>query len=443
MRNSVSRFALPMIPSYESFTREQLISRIHQLESKRTSTLPKPSKPFDFSAHSTRKIALKFTYAGTPYHGLAFQDYDAQSQETTPTVEGEIWKAVCKLKLVDESQGLNGCEWERCGRTDRGVSAAGQVLSFRVRSAAKLPAIEEATTTSSVDTIPEILYISKINRVLPPDIRIIAWSPVSPTFSARFNCQARHYKYFFSGQNLDISLMQRAASLLIGEHDFRNMCKIDPSKQLTHFRRRVVSADIAPVGMQSLGQDIHVFDLIGSAFLYHQVRHIMALLFLVGRRLEDPSIISSLLHTSDMAYPDVHSNVVDEKPDYQMADGLPLMLWDCIYDSNDVSWRVHPNDTYCNSSEAFIDAHARLERSAIDTTLEAHFLAAAEVYHPKPPLSVIHPRVPVGAGTYVRALKYVPLLERKRLEGAESQNQRWAARKGRTFDAKSDIKNAK
>ncbi|KAA1081546.1 hypothetical protein PGTUg99_014339 [Puccinia graminis f. sp. tritici] len=40
---------------------------------------------------------------------------------------------------------------------------------------------------------------------------------------------------------------ERAAHQLIGKHDFCNFCKIDPSKQLTHFRRKILSAEIKPV----------------------------------------------------------------------------------------------------------------------------------------------------------------------------------------------------
>ncbi|KAM6493165.1 hypothetical protein JOM56_011299, partial [Amanita muscaria] len=63
-------------------------------------------------------------------------------------------------------------------------------------------------------------YVSILNRLLPCTIRVLAWSPVSPNFSARFSCQYRHCKYFL----LDIDL---AASRLIGEHGFRNLlCRV-------------------------------------------------------------------------------------------------------------------------------------------------------------------------------------------------------------------------
>ncbi|OJA14517.1 hypothetical protein AZE42_14105, partial [Rhizopogon vesiculosus] len=75
--------------------------------------------------------------------------------------------------------------------------------------------------------------------------------------------------------------MQSAATRLIGEHDFRNLCKLDPGKQITNFRRCVMRAQINPVDSDGDGENqVYVFDLMGSAFLYHQVRHIMAVLFL-------------------------------------------------------------------------------------------------------------------------------------------------------------------
>jgi len=91
--------------------------------------------------------------------------------------------------------------------------------------------------------------------------------------------------------------MRAAAALLVGEHDFRNLCKLDAAKQLTSFRRRVLRAEISAVpALSGTGeeeeeeeeeggvpaQEMLVLDLVGSAFLYHQVRHIMAVLFLVG-----------------------------------------------------------------------------------------------------------------------------------------------------------------
>ncbi|KDN53319.1 pseudouridine synthase [Tilletiaria anomala UBC 951] len=358
-------------------------------------------REFDVTSQPCRKIALRFSYDGAPYAGLAAQStfgddpapaasalaYACRSADadgadarastlmstSLPTVEGQLWRALCEARLVDPVGGMEGAGWTRCGRTDRGVSAAGQVVSLWVRSRRvdqwaqrqeqrgvflrKSGRDEEVTQLQeerSVETeeapfVPaneELPYVATLNRLLPPTIRIQAWSPVRPDFSARFDCRYRHYKYFFTsgapralqslhpdgaaapgwnhaGAQLDIDAMRDAACRLLGEHDFRNLCKIDSSKQIDNFRRRIdgVSVDVVEPGwpartvQQQLnrsegsppsvcldaiaqGQEerMYVLNLRGTAFLYHQVRHIVAVLFMVGARLESPSVVDELLN---------------------------------------------------------------------------------------------------------------------------------------------------
>ncbi|RTG88083.1 uncharacterized protein DC041_0002031 [Schistosoma bovis] len=50
-------------------------------------------------------------------------------------------------------------------------------------------------------------YVSALNRNLPRDIRVLAWSPVSPDFSARFMCCKRSYEYYFPESGLDIKVV--------------------------------------------------------------------------------------------------------------------------------------------------------------------------------------------------------------------------------------------
>ncbi len=395
------------------------------------------ARAFDINSHPCRKIALRFSYDGSPYSGLAAQNVaassgvpehasyrsgsrageaSASSAATTvlesgglPTVEGMLWKALCEAKLVDPARGFEGAGWSRCGRTDRGVSAAGQVVSFWVRSRradewaqrreqrrifleksgraeelqalveeeeeerlrkeqerelqASSPAAGESTDASAPEkpntelsvAEEELPYLLTLNRLLPSTIRIQAWSPVRPDFSARFDCRYRHYKYFFTSSapaalrplnpdahggpgpfnaggpahsgGLDIGAMRDAASRLLGEHDFRNICKIDAGKQIENFRRRIdgVSIDVvqsgwrlargqgqgvssAPSTAQSDGlreeeqEQMYVLNLRGTAFLYHQVRHIVAVLFAVGAGLEPPSVVDELLNVHNGAY---------------------------------------------------------------------------------------------------------------------------------------------
>ena len=515
----ISRVGLPMSlttvsnsnsVSYEGWSREKLIERLTLLESG-TSTLPvgscsndlvqaKPFKEFEFARHSRRKIALKFCYSGWKYGGLAFQI----GPTLLPTVENVLFDALAKARLVEKDSGFDGCGWEKCGRTDRGVSAAGQVVSLWVRSA--LPSqgeVADVSTeeinsskgtesnlnlqeeeddhlpglgdnfgsldiagTSHIDSIPKTTeksssqyehdYLAILNRLLPDTIRVIAWSPVSTTFSARFSCNYRHYKYFFSPLNLDVTQMQNAASRMIGEHDFRNLCKLDPQKQITSFRRTVFSASIDP-----LDDGTYVFNLVGTAFLYHQVRHIMAILFLIGSGLEPSSVVTDLMNVKEGLEPPRSEDlpkqkytVVDRKPEYQMADALPLMLWECGYDDTELAWRTtgRPDDEgieggLAHGGELYHQLQGIQTRSQVFSALDQHFLEMAAKHHPKPvspfPLKdgigdlkmsrennkqVIN--IPLGGGTFKRSLKYVPLLERGRLDTVEVMNERWRLGKG-------------
>ena len=532
-------------PNYETWTREELITRLKELAAQSaTSTTasssssnppalstsspaesdpnrkPKSSNPktrqkqkhprrreFNFSAYPTRKIAFKFSYAGSGYGGLAWQT----GPTPLPTVEGELFAALAKARLVDPEGGLEGCGWERCGRTDRGVSAAGQVISLYVRcsnrpsSSSSSVTVEEGTSagreggcltaengsevfptlqqtvtpesSSSLTTgITEggvkttaaasaeqqtsskdrLRYLHTLNAILPPSIRVYAWAPVAPSFSARFSCRVRHYKYFFSAaRNLDVDAMRNAAGRLVGEHDFRNLCKLDPAKQITSFRRRILRADISPLnddhnnnnaaGLGG-GGDMHVLDLVGTAFLYNQVRHIMAVLLLIGARLESPSVISALLNVdpnSNNAGGEEEPPVVTCKPEYQMADPLPLVLWDCVYAPEDAPWRT--DDADIDGSEGSAGLHSQLaglaERAQIEATLAELFLTVASQFHAPPSALLGQPAagergpwdVPLGGGMARREGRYVPLLKRKRLESVEVVNTRWRTRKDRLF----------
>ncbi|KAJ5574088.1 uncharacterized protein N7459_008515 [Penicillium hispanicum] len=370
----------------------------------------KEDRGFDPSKYSTRYIALKFAYLGQRYNGLEHTNGNATP---LPTIEEVLWKALRRTRLIspattseDEPDDTeprvlrpysiywDGCDYSKAGRTDRGVSAFGQVIGIRVRSArpkAKpkpsvdqddVMQVEESSTDKDWDDVAdELPYIQVLNRVLPEDIRVLAWCPNPPDgFDARFSCRERRYRYFFTqpafsptpgalgfenragnGKGpraeyregwLDIEAMREAAKHFEGVHDFRNFCKLDSSKQIENFQRIIYRSDIEHVDPRTnplgyIGQpgfqpkedsttnvdmlssepplattpQVYTFTLHGSAFLWHQVRHMVAILFLVGQGLESPSIVPELL--------DIAKN--PRKPTYEMASDAPLVLWDCIF----------------------------------------------------------------------------------------------------------------
>ncbi|XP_053551287.1 LOW QUALITY PROTEIN: tRNA pseudouridine(38/39) synthase [Bombina bombina] len=286
--------------------RHQSVRELNDGNQPRNERKRRPQRPFDFSAHPKQHVALRLAYLGWGYQGFASQE------NTMNTVEEVVFAALTKTRLVEKRQTSN---YHRCGRTDRGVSALGQVISLDLRR--------------SPEGSAEIRYAHILNRVLPPDIRVLSWAVVPQTFSARFSCRSRTYRYLFPRAQLDVDKMDCAARLLEGTHDFRNLCKMDVANGVLNFTRTVLSACVGPVpefqGDPGPFQLYHL-QITGLAFLYHQVRCIMGVLFLIGQGREDPEVIRDLL--------DVQTN--PRKPHYNMAVELPLVLYDCHFD--DVQW---------------------------------------------------------------------------------------------------------
>ncbi|TNN03494.1 hypothetical protein fugu_000523 [Takifugu bimaculatus] len=241
-----------------------------------------------------------------------------------------------------------------------------------------------------------------LNRVLPQDIRILDWAPAEEGFSARFDCQSRTYRYYFPRGALNLELMADAAKRYEGKHDFRNLCKMDVGNGVLQFERTILSASIRPVNpihASSTDQyDIFIFEVKGLAFLYHQVRCMMALLLLIGQELEAPEIINQLL--------DVQSN--PRKPQYSMAVDYPLVLHDCHFEGLD--WQ-QSND----------------EVNHVLSTLQHHWTQSAVRTH------VLHGMIKGlentgGASSDhcwliegTRQRTYRPLLERPRCESLQSR----------------------
>ncbi|KAI7729810.1 hypothetical protein M8C21_003806 [Ambrosia artemisiifolia] len=231
--------------------------------------------------------------------------------------ESELFKALQKTRLVLGDR--KDLQYSRCGRTDKGVSSVGQVVALLLRSKQKEPGGD--TSEGLVDEGPddeELDYVKILNGVLPDDIRVIGWCPAPVNFSARFSCLSREYIYFFWRENLNILVMESSCKRLIGEHDFRNFCKMDAAN-VHNYKRCITSFDICPCN----GSDqLMLMKIKGSAFLWHQVRCMVAVLFLVGQGLESPDVIDVLLDVDK----------TPRKPQYKMAPEVPLVLQYCEFE---------------------------------------------------------------------------------------------------------------
>lgn len=318
------------------------------LQSKEKPQSARPVKPFDFSRFKRRHVALRLLYLGWDYSGYVLQE------DTGRTIEAALFEALERTRLLEDR---SEAHYHRCGRTDKGVSAFSQVISIDLRTnltegigvfaqEGYQPNASAAARTTELD------YVKILNGVLPPEIRVLAWAPVDQEFSARFDCRQRTYRYFFPRGSLDVVRMREGAALLVGEHDFRNLCKMDVANGVTNYMRRILrtsifrwpppkpslvaSPAVSPTGEDGShtdafhkdggvtgdSYDLLCLEIVGQAFLWHQVRCIVAVLLLIGQRLEEPQVISELL--------DVAKN--PRKPQYSMASELPLVLYDCQFE---------------------------------------------------------------------------------------------------------------
>lgn len=158
-------------------------------------------------------LSLLVSYNGEPFAGFARQPGQL-------TVQGSIEEA---LGLVFRRPIETVC----AGRTDSGVHARGQVVSFSLSE-------EELACRS------EFKLLRSLNALTHEDISVKSVRRQSSDFSARFSCTMREYKYFICTdaykpllmkgfcwhipKELDLEAMRAAAAYLIGEHDFKSFC---------------------------------------------------------------------------------------------------------------------------------------------------------------------------------------------------------------------------
>ncbi|XP_001649570.2 tRNA pseudouridine(38/39) synthase [Aedes aegypti] len=423
-----------------AFTQQELVDRIVQLESQNfqlkniiqkvtgikndePKSNDKKQRKFDFASCHKRHILLRFYYLGWDYQGYASQEDSAR------TIEHLLFNALTRVCLIENRETSN---YHRCGRTDKGVSAFHQVVSLDVRSKF---APENQLEPESIAN--EINYCQLLNRVLPQDIRCVAWMPmVNPNYSARFDCRSRTYRYFFPRGSLNIDAMKEACTFLVGAHDFRNLCKMDVGNGVVTFTRRIsyVSIEDSQSDAKESPYDMLYLELRGKAFLWHQVRCIMAVLFLVGEGKEEPSVVKELL--------DVNKNPC--KPQYSLASDLPLNLYECEYlnkgtfdpKSFDKSAPVLEDDEEIAGDSELRDwvyEEESLSRTiselqglwacnSIKSTMCREMLKSLQdIYDQQYPENVIQKCQHAILVQGVQARDYTPLMERKKCESLESR----------------------
>jgi tRNA pseudouridine38-40 synthase len=206
------------------------------------------------------RYRLKVEYDGRPYCGF-------QAQNEQPTVQASIERAI--LAFSGETLRLTAA-----GRTDTGVHATGQVVTFDLTKAFR----------------PEVVRDAINAYLMPEPIAILEAEIVDPEFSARFSATGRMYLYRILARRappaldrgrvwhvkkaIEVAPMIEAAKSLIGTHDFTTFRHIE-----CQAKSPVKSMDIARVAQ--VGEEIHLV-FAARSFLHRQVRSMTGSLIEVG-----------------------------------------------------------------------------------------------------------------------------------------------------------------
>ncbi len=219
------------------------------------------------------KVILIIEYDGTDYHGF-------QTQAKLPTIQGEIERAF--NELTGEKRGVLAAS-----RTDAGVHAWGQVVSFRTSS-----------------QLPVETFVSGMNHYLPDDIAVRKAYRVGNWVNVRHDAVSRQYRYYILNSptrspikrrfsyllagELDVETMNEACRVLVGEHDFTSF-----ASQIKIGRRGTVR-NVYEARMER-EERLVVFNMVANSFLPHQVRNTVGMLLKVGSGKMNASEVISVM----------------------------------------------------------------------------------------------------------------------------------------------------
>ena len=235
----------------------------------------------------SKNVLIKIEYDGTNFSGW-------QIQPEVRTVQGEI-EHVLKY-IAGEDVHIHGTS-----RTDAGVHALGQCASFEWKS--NMP----------VEKLAEVMNRrfgagGEGRSGAPGDIRIISVEQVPEDFHARYSCKGKTYRYVIDksgdifrrnisyqypgAEDLDIEEMRKAASYIVGTHDFKCF-ESSGSTPRESTVRTVSDLDIFE------DDESIIIEVTGDGFLYNMVRIIVGTLVEAGAGKRTPESVRDAIESRD------------------------------------------------------------------------------------------------------------------------------------------------
>ncbi|XP_066502462.1 tRNA pseudouridine synthase A isoform X2 [Hoplias malabaricus] len=291
----------PKITALKRASDSPALENDHQLKKLKTDE----DQAADDKRFPKRKVVLLMAYSGKGYYGMQRNPGNSQFK----TIEDELVTALIKAGCIPENHGddMKKMSFQRCARTDKGVSAAGQVVSL------KLWLIED--------------ILEKINTHLPPQIRVLGYKRVTGGFNSKNNCDARTYCYMlptvaFSPKDSDqenssfcldaetLEKVNRLFGLYKGTHNFHNFTSQkgprDPSA------KRYITHMSCGEPFVRQGAEFAVITVRGQSFMMHQIRKMIGLVIAVVKGYVGEEVIER--------------SWGEEKVDVPKAPGLGLVL---------------------------------------------------------------------------------------------------------------------
>jgi len=242
-----------------------------------------PAAPSTPATLGVARVRALVAYDGSGFHGMAVNVGVA----TVAGVLTEVLERVLRHRVV----------LAVAGRTDKGVHAQGQVVTFDAAiDESDLPALARA-----------------INAQCGPEIVVRHLAVVDPGFDARFSARARSYRYtvlnrpvpdpflartsWWVPAPLDLASLRLGCDPLIGPHDFSSFCR----------RPKGAGADgslvrnVTDARWHDLGEGVLRFDITATAFCHQMVRSIVGTLVEVGRGKRRAGEMMGVLHACDRA----------------------------------------------------------------------------------------------------------------------------------------------
>jgi tRNA pseudouridine38-40 synthase len=226
------------------------------------------------------RVRLTVAYDGSAFHGF-------WPNAGVRTVGGVLIDAVERVLR-------HPIDLACAGRTDAGVHAHGQVVSFDAgREGLDLDRLRQS-----------------VNRLCGPEIAVREATEAPDGFDARHWATARCYRYtilnrevpdpflaatsWHVGAPLDLPAMRLGRDPLIGEHDFSSFCRRPRGQPTTSLTRRVLDA-----GWHDLGDGLLRFDIEATAFCHQMVRSVVGTLVDVGRGRLTAGDVSGIIRARD------------------------------------------------------------------------------------------------------------------------------------------------